>query len=91
MSGKYAWGKVSAVTVGLFAIGYAMMKATTPTEEQLYNEMSPDLRRKVDAARTARLARETAAKKQTDAQTTNEAAPEEAKPIWADPPHSSRK
>jgi len=67
----------------VMGIGYTIMKATTPTEEQLYNEMTPDLRRKVDAARAARLVREAETKKMVDAQVM----PEEAtKPIWANPP-----
>lgn len=62
------------------------MKATTPTEEQLYNEMAPDLRRKVDAARSARLAREAEMKKLASAQAVYEANSQAAKPIWADTP-----
>lgn len=64
------------------------MKATTPTEEQLYDEMAPDLRRKVDAARAARLAREAETKKHLSAEAANEANSEAAKPIWADTPPS---
>jgi len=63
-------------------IGYAIMKATTPTEEQLYNEMAPDLRRKVDAAR---VAREAEMKKQADAQTMSDSNREATGPIWANP------
>jgi len=44
---------------------------TVPTEEQLYNRMSPDLQRNVDALRASRLARESAIKKQMDAQLTD--------------------
>ncbi|KAH0584310.1 hypothetical protein H2248_009854 [Termitomyces sp. 'cryptogamus'] len=60
------------------------MKATTPSPEKLYNEMAPDLRRKVDAARSLRLAQEAEMKKQVDAQLANESRPDDAKPIWAD-------
>ncbi|KAF8810156.1 hypothetical protein BYT27DRAFT_7187024 [Phlegmacium glaucopus] len=67
-------------------VGYTIMKATTPTEAQLYNEMAPDLRRKVDAARLGRLAREAEIKKQADAQTIPESDGEATKPIWANPP-----
>ncbi|KAF8201456.1 hypothetical protein BJ912DRAFT_945411 [Pholiota molesta] len=62
------------------------MKATTPTEQQLYDEMAPDLRRKVDIARATRLAREEAMKKQVDAQASADQAADDTKPIWADPP-----
>ncbi|PPQ77609.1 hypothetical protein CVT25_011401 [Psilocybe cyanescens] len=74
----------------VMGVGYGLMKATTPTEEQLYNEMAPDLRRKVDANRAARLAREAEMKKQVDAQVVGEKNPEAAKPIWADPPSSKK-
>ncbi|KAI0374698.1 hypothetical protein BV20DRAFT_1048734 [Pilatotrama ljubarskyi] len=43
--------------------------------------MSPDLRRKVDANRAARLARENATQKQAMAQLND---PDAQKPIWAD-------
>jgi len=59
------------------------MKVTTPTEEQLYNEMAPDLRRKVDAAREAREAREAEMKKQADTQTMADSNRESTGPIWA--------
>jgi len=66
-------------------VGYAMMKVTTPTEGQLYNEMAPDLKRKVDAARAARQAREVAMEKQIDAQIASAQSPEATKPLRADP------
>ncbi|KAI0933932.1 hypothetical protein AcW1_005620 [Taiwanofungus camphoratus] len=47
--------------------------------------MSPDLRRKVDANRAARLAMENATKQQTDAQLSD---PDSQKPVWADSPRS---
>lgn len=65
------------------------MKATTPTEEQLYKEMSPDIRRKVDAARAARLARETEMKGQMSAQEAGSVDSDKPKPIWADLPRRS--
>ncbi|KAF9466316.1 hypothetical protein BDZ94DRAFT_1233929 [Collybia nuda] len=74
----------------VMAMGYVLMKATTPTEEQLYNEMAPDIRRKVDAARAARLAREAEMQKQVSAQTSNDVNPETTKPIWADTPPTSK-
>ncbi|KAF8655971.1 hypothetical protein AX16_002831 [Volvariella volvacea WC 439] len=50
--------------------------------------MAPDLRRKVDAARAARLAREAETQKQVDAQTSTQLDPDAVKPIWADKPPS---
>jgi len=68
-------------------VGYLMMKATVPTEEQLYNEMAPDLRKKVDAARAARLAREAVAERRDEAQkSTTDLGPDATKPIWAERP-----
>ncbi|RXW13905.1 hypothetical protein EST38_g11948 [Candolleomyces aberdarensis] len=54
--------------------------------------MAPDLRRKVDAARAARLAREAEMKKQVEAQAAaGTGNPEAAKPIWAaDRPSGSK-
>ncbi|KAF5330560.1 hypothetical protein D9619_006008 [Psilocybe cf. subviscida] len=85
-SGSFPWGRFTIFAGGLMGIGYVLMKATTPTEEQLYNEMAPDLRRRVDIARETRLAREAEMRKQVDAQVSTDKAPEAAKPIWADPP-----
>ncbi|KAI0928346.1 hypothetical protein AcW1_005620 [Taiwanofungus camphoratus] len=67
------------------AFGYILMRATVPTPEQTYAAMSPDLRRKVDANRAARLAMENATKQQTDAQLSD---PDSQKPVWADSPRS---
>jgi len=69
----------------VLGVGYMIMKATTPTPEQTYAAMAPDLRRKVDANRAARLAMENATKKQVDAQLNDLDA---QKPVWADPPRS---
>lgn len=32
-------------------MGWGIMKLTTPTESELYNELAPDLKRKVEARR----------------------------------------
>ncbi|KAF8968357.1 hypothetical protein BDZ97DRAFT_2073058 [Flammula alnicola] len=65
---SFPWARFGVYSAALVGIGYGLMKATTPSEAQLYNEMAPDLRRKVDAARATRLAREAEMKKQVDAQ-----------------------
>ncbi|KAJ3883754.1 hypothetical protein F5051DRAFT_457354 [Lentinula edodes] len=66
--------------------GYLLMKATVPTEEELYNRMAPDIRKKVDAARALRLAREAEMKQQVAVQAppTTLVDPDTIKPIWAD-------
>ncbi|KAF9036577.1 hypothetical protein BJ165DRAFT_1504444 [Panaeolus papilionaceus] len=82
----FPWIKFSAFSVALVGTGYMLMKATTPTEEELYRAMAPDIRRKVDAARAARLARESETKKQVEEQILGQNNPDAVKPIWADPP-----
>ncbi|PWZ01482.1 hypothetical protein BCV70DRAFT_74735 [Testicularia cyperi] len=44
-----------AITGGfvIIAVGYAIMKATTPTDQQFYDSLSPDLKRQVDNQRLA--------------------------------------
>ncbi|KAM6500850.1 hypothetical protein JOM56_003864 [Amanita muscaria] len=54
---NFPWIKFTGLTLGLMGFGYGLMKVTTPTEEQLYKEMAPDLKRKVDASKAARMAR----------------------------------
>ncbi|EJT48942.1 hypothetical protein A1Q1_01978 [Trichosporon asahii var. asahii CBS 2479] len=44
--------------------GYALLVTTTPTEEELYNRLSPDLRRKVDEIRRQREGGDNAVKEQ---------------------------
>ncbi|EAU88044.2 hypothetical protein CC1G_10817 [Coprinopsis cinerea okayama7 len=83
---SFPWVRFTGMTAVFMGVGYILMKVTTPTEEQLYNQMAPDLRRKVDAAREARLAREAEMKKQVNAQISNDENPEAAKPIWASRP-----
>ncbi|KAF8911137.1 hypothetical protein CPB84DRAFT_1086567 [Gymnopilus junonius] len=82
----FPWVRFTGFTLCLMGVGYGLMKATTPTEHQLYNEMAPDLRRKVDALRAAREGRDTEMKKQVDLQVTAQNEPEAAKPIWAERP-----
>lgn len=72
---------MTATTVGLVGLGYGLMRVVTPTPEQTYQAMSPDLRKKVDANRAARLAQEEAISRQVWAQK-NEA--DADKPLWAD-------
>ncbi|THU99341.1 hypothetical protein K435DRAFT_837698 [Dendrothele bispora CBS 962.96] len=78
----------TGLAAGLMGFGYLLMKATVPSEEELYNRMAPDIRKKVDAARELRLAREAELKKQEEAQTPNNNTvdPDTIKPIWANPP-----
>ncbi|KIJ69346.1 hypothetical protein HYDPIDRAFT_105945 [Hydnomerulius pinastri MD-312] len=73
---------MTLVGSGLMGMGYLIMRATVPTPEQTYAALAPDLRRKVDANRAARLAQEQVMKQQIDAQASSS---EAEKPIWSDP------
>lgn len=68
---------------GSIGLGYVLMRTTTPTEEELYNRMAPDLRRKVDVLRAQRERSEAAARGEAppDAPVLQQADPE--KPNWA--------
>ncbi|GBE82441.1 Assembly factor CBP4 [Sparassis crispa] len=82
MSGpSFPWLRMTIVTAGLLGLGYGLMRATVPTPEQTYQAMAPDLRRKVDANRAARLARENATNAQATAQLND---PDSETPVWAD-------
>jgi len=42
-------------SVGIIAVGYGLMKLTTPTEDQLYKKLSPELQKKYKIAKDNRL------------------------------------
>ncbi|EMD38575.1 hypothetical protein CERSUDRAFT_82858 [Gelatoporia subvermispora B] len=86
MSG-FPWGRVFFASCGIVGFGYVLMRTTTPTEEEFYNSLSPDLKRKADQIRAARLTAENA-KRQMEQQVNN---PDPQQPIWAErqPPKSS--
>ncbi|GAA96429.1 uncharacterized protein L969DRAFT_94523 [Mixia osmundae IAM 14324] len=71
---------------GIMGLGYAVMKLTTPTADQFYDRLAPDLKRKVDEQR-ALAAAENARKSTLDKikQSANE-----EKPIWAQDPPGGR-
>ncbi|GAA6044349.1 hypothetical protein JCM8097_002780 [Rhodosporidiobolus ruineniae] len=56
MSGRIPIGSALFVTAAITTIGYGIMALTTPTEEQFYNSLSPDLKRKVDEAKRVKAA-----------------------------------
>jgi len=49
-----AWGRFAFWSTVIIGSGYGIMKFTTPTAEQLYDELAPDLKRQVDERREAR-------------------------------------
>ncbi|KAN0141351.1 hypothetical protein V8E53_001107 [Lactarius tabidus] len=82
MSGKIPWVQLTVASAGIMGLGYTLLRVVVPSPEETYNAMAPDLRRKVDETRRARLALEEGMKQQQNAQLD----PESAKPVWADPP-----
>jgi len=75
------WARVIVLSTGVIAAGYILMKAIVPSEEQVYNSLSPDLKRQADAIRAARRAQESGVARSQDAreQLTN---PDPDKPVW---------
>ncbi|GAA5987305.1 hypothetical protein JCM11641_002677 [Rhodosporidiobolus odoratus] len=51
MSGRIPVGSALLLTAAITTIGYGVMALTTPTEEQFYASLSPDLKKKVDEQR----------------------------------------
>ncbi|BEI96174.1 hypothetical protein CcaverHIS631_0111230 [Cutaneotrichosporon cavernicola] len=80
MSGKILWGRWLGVTTILMGVGYTLLKVATPTEEEFYNSLSPDLKRKVDEVRAQRAALENS----KTVQAKLEAASDDGKVIWGD-------
>nr|CDI55360.1 conserved hypothetical protein [Melanopsichium pennsylvanicum 4] len=64
------------ITIG---IGYAIMKATTPTDQQFYDALSPDLKRQVDAQRLAAQRKAAYAEQLKRAKEQDDTAP-----VWAE-------
>ncbi|KAH9057161.1 hypothetical protein EDB83DRAFT_2521101 [Lactarius deliciosus] len=80
MSGRIPWLQLTVVSAGIMGVGYTLLRVIVPSPEETYNAMAPDLKRKVDDNRRARLALEEGIKQQQNAQLD----PESAKPVWAD-------
>ncbi|BGP58479.1 hypothetical protein JCM8202v2_006148 [Rhodotorula sphaerocarpa] len=54
MSGRIPILRAIILIGGVSALGYGVMAATTPNEQQFYDALSPDLKRKVDEAKALR-------------------------------------
>ncbi|KAI5452013.1 hypothetical protein NCC49_001309 [Naganishia albida] len=54
MSPPIAWGRFALFSTALVAGGYGIMRIATPSEEEFYNALAPDLKRKVDEIRAQR-------------------------------------
>ncbi|KAI9434017.1 hypothetical protein H4582DRAFT_1819272 [Lactarius indigo] len=80
MSGRIPWLQLTIVSAGIMGVGYTLLRVVVPSPEETYNAMAPDLKRKVDENRRARLALEEGMKQQQNAQV---GSPQN--PVWADP------
>ncbi|KAG9010525.1 hypothetical protein FRB94_010291 [Tulasnella sp. JGI-2019a] len=49
-----AWGRWSVISALIVGTGYVIMRTTTPNEQQMYDALEPDQRRRVDAIRAQR-------------------------------------
>ncbi|KDQ12306.1 hypothetical protein BOTBODRAFT_34593 [Botryobasidium botryosum FD-172 SS1] len=74
------WGKFALMSAGIVGVGYATMKATVPNEQQMYDALAPDHKRRVDAIRAQ--AQQAEARKRVMASD-----PDVDKPRWADAPN----
>ncbi|ETS62564.1 hypothetical protein PaG_03201 [Moesziomyces aphidis] len=77
MSGS-PWPRAIVGGLATIAVGYAIMKATTPTDQQFYDALSPDLKRQVDAQRQATQRKAAYAEQLKRAQEQDDSAP-----VWA--------
>ncbi|KAF9792449.1 hypothetical protein BJ322DRAFT_46952 [Thelephora terrestris] len=87
MSRGFPLVRIVVFGTGIMAFGYGLMKITVPTPEQTYGALAPDLKKQVDAARAARLARQNMTAEQLESQMND---PDSQKPIWSNsrPPTS---
>ncbi|KAJ1952524.1 assembly factor cbp4 [Dispira parvispora] len=51
MAQHFNWTKAFVYSVGLVGSGYLIMRTTTPTEEQIYQRLSPELKKRADEFR----------------------------------------
>jgi len=77
-----AWGRFAAWSTIIIGSGYAIMKFTTPNEQQLYDALSPELKKKADQIRAARIQNELQQKLEQASNPGNAAASQG--PIWAE-------
>ncbi|TRM61768.1 hypothetical protein BD626DRAFT_500458 [Schizophyllum amplum] len=77
--------KVSVYCAGAAAFGWALMKVTVPSPDQVYKEMAPDLQRAVDMRRQmAHGQAPLAAQARAQAHMTPSDDPDNVKPVWSD-------
>ncbi|BGP52101.1 hypothetical protein JCM10450v2_008072 [Rhodotorula kratochvilovae] len=85
MSGRVPIGSF-LVLIGTFTgLAYGLMAATTPSEQQFYDALAPDLKRKVDAARAMKAGAQSELIRES--QEKLEAIKKQAQgegPVWAD-------
>ncbi|GAA5908407.1 hypothetical protein JCM5296_005923 [Sporobolomyces johnsonii] len=85
MSGRIPIGKAIGLTVAITAVGYGIMALTTPTEQEFYDRLSPDLKKKVDEQRRLSAGyRDQLAKESQQRLETITASAKNDAPVWAD-------
>jgi len=82
---RVPWLKIGIASLGCIGLGYALMKTLVPSEEALYNSLSPQLKKQADATKAARIAREQALRTDARGPQSNEQlmAPDPEKPNWS--------
>ncbi|KZT54567.1 hypothetical protein CALCODRAFT_499620 [Calocera cornea HHB12733] len=75
-----AWGRLLFWSTAIIGTGYVCLKTTVPTTDQLYSQLSPDLKRKADEIRIARQKNEL--QRQIEQASQNGS----TGPVWASPP-----
>ncbi|GAA5853963.1 hypothetical protein JCM8547_008171 [Rhodosporidiobolus lusitaniae] len=86
MSGRIPVGSALLMTVAITGLGYGIMSLTTPSEEQFYASLSPDLKRRVDEHKRLRQAQEEANQRLRAIQ----AQAKEDKPVFAETPQAKK-
>lgn len=71
------WGKFAIWTGVILTGGYSIMRWSVPTEDQFYDSLSPELKKKMDQVRAQRAGNQ-AVKQQLDDATQNDTV------IWAE-------
>ncbi|GAA5842156.1 hypothetical protein JCM11251_006542 [Rhodosporidiobolus azoricus] len=80
MAGRIPVGSALILTGVITSLGYGIMSLTTPSDEQFYNSLAPDLKRKVDEAKRVQAG----AKEQTDRLAAIRAQAQQDRPVFAD-------
>ncbi|KAM0755089.1 hypothetical protein T439DRAFT_353035 [Meredithblackwellia eburnea MCA 4105] len=79
MAGRIPISRATLFVLGVTGVGYAIMAATTPSEQQFYDSLAPDLKRKVDESKKFKQIQ---LEKQQQLEAIHKSA-ESEKPVWS--------